>query len=152
MISNINDIYENAAQKHNLDPKMVKSIGVTVFAHLKDKMLDLDESSIFLRGVGGFVLKSIKVEKQLHRYLSMRRKFFLKDKKHVDRPVGGQIKKLFKLYLTRVLKFKKLKREMSTRQVEFCKTLYESYETKPDKSITTNKYTSDRPELDLDTY
>jgi hypothetical protein len=129
MVCKMNNIYEKVAKDNNLNPKLVKSIGDSVFSHMKEKILSIDEGSIYLAHVGAFVLKSVKVEKQLKRYLSMRA---YKNKKypnaHINVPIGKKAKMLFDLYRNVIIPFKKYKRHLSERQVEFCKKKYEEYQ------------------------
>lgn len=127
MISDINSIYKKTADKYDLDYKMVKSIGDAVFSHTKDKLMDLDNGSVYLTHVGSFIIKSVKIEKQLRRYLNMRAYKCSKYPDFVDRPISKKAKVLFDLYRNTIIPFKKYKVELSERQVEFAKKLYESY-------------------------
>lgn len=128
MVSNINNVYERAAQNSGLDIGLIKSIGEVVFKHTKQKMIDMEDGSIYLAHVGSFVLKSVKVERQIKRYLSIRAYKCSKDPDYVNKPVPLKIKKLVNVYLKTIIPFKKLKVEISKKQVEFCKKTYESYE------------------------
>jgi nucleoid DNA-binding protein len=128
MISKIDIVYNNVANKYGLDEKLVKSVGSAVFSHLKDKILSLEEGSCYLSHFGSFILKSQKIENQVHKYLAMRRYKCSKDPNYVNKPISKAAKKLFSTYLNVILPFKKKKIELSERQVEFCKKQYESYE------------------------
>ena len=144
MISDINDVYQKVADKHGIDVRLVKSIGTQVFSTMKERMINLDEANIYLGGVGSFIVKSTQVENTCRRYLKYRK--YLKDTypERITKPIPKRIKMLFSLYLRRITLFKKIKAETSQRQREFCKKTYESYEIKPDISLTTNKYTRNR--------
>lgn len=134
MISNMNTVYENTAKKHDLDPKLVKSIGDAIFSHTKDKILELTCGSVYLTHVGSFVLKSVKVEKQLVRYLNMRAYKCSKYPDYVNNPISKKAKILFDLYRNTIIPFKKYKKELSKRQVEFAKKVYESYNLDPEQT------------------
>jgi len=127
MIKKMNTVYEDLAKNHNLDYDYIKSIGDSVFHHLKDKMLDLDETNLWVSNFGYFVIKSRKIENQCKRYLSMRA---YKEKKYPgykDKPIGSFAKKLFNVYLKKIIIFKKDKAAFSLKQVEFCKNLFKTY-------------------------
>lgn len=128
MIKKMNLVYEDTAKKHDLEYAFVKSVGDSVFSHLKQKMLDLDETNLWVSHFGYFVIKSRKIENQCKTYLSIRK---YKEKKYpgyIDKPVGSFMKKLFNVYLNKIMKFKKDKALFSIKQVEFCKNLYKTYQ------------------------
>ncbi len=144
MISDINVVYQKVADKYNIDVRLVKSVGNQVYSEVKERMVKLDEAHIFLGGVGSFILKTTQVENTCRRYLKYRK--YLKDTypERVAYPIPLRIKMLFAIYLKKIIVFKKLKAETAKRQREFCKKTFESYEVKPDISLTTNKYTGNR--------
>lgn len=130
MVSKMNDVYERVSQKHGIDYKLAKSVGDHVLGHLKKKILDIDEGSLYIANMGSFVLKSVKVEKQLRRYLSMRAYKCKQYPDYIDKPISKKAKRLFDVYLNVIIPFKNFKRDLSERQVEFCKKTYESYANK----------------------
>ena len=142
MISKIDKVYKRAAEENNLDPTLVKSIGDTVFQTLKDSMTSMEQSSVYIAHIGNFIVKSVKIRNQLIRYLQMRKYIASKYPDALEKPVSKRMKALFNLYFTKIIPFKKLKKEVAEKQVAFCKKTYESYEEPPDKNSTTNKYTS----------
>jgi len=131
MISNINDIYKKVCEKHGMDYKLVKSVGDTVFSHLKEKILSVEEGSLFVSHMGSFVLKSAKVEKQLRRYLSMRAYKCKKYPDYINKPISKKAKTLFNIYLNVIIPFRKEKEEVAVKQREFAKKLYEEYNNSP---------------------
>ncbi len=138
MIKKINNVYQDLADKEQLDYKFVKSIGDSVFDHLKEKMLDLDETNLWVSNFGYFVIKSRKIENQCKRYLSMRA---YKEKKYPgykNNPIGSFAKKLFSVYLNKIVKFKKYKAAFSVKQVEFCKNLVKTYNNDNNNNDTNN--------------
>ena len=127
MIKKMNDVYQDLCDKEGYDYKFIKSVGDSVFDHLKDKMLRLDDTNLWVSYLGYFVIKSRKIENQCKRYLSMRA---YKEKKYpgyIDKPIGSFAKKLFSVYLNKIVKFKKYKADFSLKQVEFCKNLVKTY-------------------------
>lgn len=144
MITPVNDIYDKVAQKYGYDPRMVKTIGDNVFAMTKQKMINLEEANIFLAGVGTFVLKNARIERIVQKYLKFRARTSKRTPSGLHVPIPENMKKIFSIYLRKVTIFKKLKAETAERQRAFCKKTFESYETTPDISLTTNKYTGNR--------
>lgn len=136
MIKKINTVYQDLSDKSGLDYDYIKSVGDSVFSHLKEKMLDLDETNLWVTNLGYFVIKSRKIENQCKRYLSMRA---YKEKKYPgykNSPIGSFAKKLFNVYLKKIIKFKKEKAAFSLKQVEFCKNLVKTYQN--DNNNTNN--------------
>lgn len=127
MIKKINDVYQDCALKHDLDPAFIKSIGDHVFAHLKYKMLALDDTNLWVANFGYWVVKSRRIENECKRYLGIRKYKQAKYPGYIDKPVGSFMKKLFSMYLNKIMKFKKVKHAFSLKQVEFCKNIVEQY-------------------------
>lgn len=128
MTTRMNDVYEKVAAQNGLDAKFVKSIGDCILGHTKEKLINTQEGSVYVAHVGAFVLKSVKVESQLKRYLSMRAYKISKYPDFINVPISKKAKQLFDVYRNVIIPFKKYKRALSQRQLEFCKKIYETYE------------------------
>lgn len=132
MITKINDIYKRVAIKEGVDYELIKTMGDVVFSHLKEKMLSLDDTNLWVANFGYWVIKSKRIENQCIRYLDMRK---YKEKKYpgyIGNPVGSFAKKLFSVYLNKIIKFKKHKKDFSAKQRQFCKNLYLTYKNNED--------------------
>jgi len=125
MISKINDVYLKVSKKQGIPYDLVKSVGDAVFFRQKEAMVNMEHPSMQLCNFGTFVLKSVKVENQCRRYLSMRKYLNEKYPGYKDKPIGKRARDLFRVYLTQVIPFKKAKQQKSIEQVEYCKKKYE---------------------------
>jgi len=127
MIKKMNDVYRDLCDRKGYDYALVKSVGDSVFAHLKDKMLKLDDTNLYVSNFGYWVIKSRVIESQCKAYLELRR---YKEKMfpgYKDKPIGSFAKKLFSVYLNKIIPFKKFKQAHAAKQRKFCKELFESY-------------------------
>jgi hypothetical protein len=130
MITKMNEIYRRVAEKHNLSYEFVKESGDVIFEEIKDNMVNYKSGVIKVNFLGSFIIKSVKLENILRRYLQYRKYLYNKDKKNVNIPVSKKVKKLIDVYFRIILPFKKYKEELSQKQIEFCKKIYESYDNK----------------------
>lgn len=127
MIAKMNDVYKEVSESNDKDYALIKSVGDNVFSHLKCKMLLLDDTNLWVSNFGYWVIKSRRIENQCKAYLNIRR---YKEKKYpgyINNPVGSFMKKVFSVYLKKIIAFKKSKELHSAKQREFCKNLYLSY-------------------------
>jgi hypothetical protein len=131
MISKINDVYLKVSKKQGIPYDLVKSVGDAVFLRQKEAMVNFEHSSMQLCNFGTFVLKSVKVENQCRRYLSMRKYLVSKYPDYINKPIGKKTRELLRVYLTQVIPFKKAKQQKSLEQVEYCKKKYEENNNKP---------------------
>jgi len=138
MIKKMNDVYRDLAEKEGLEYEMIKSIGDTVFTHLKDKMLSLDDTNLWVSHFGYWVIKSRKIETQCKKYLQMRKYKIKKYPDYINKPIGAFPKKLFAVYLNKIKKFKEYKESFAQKQRDFCKKLVQGYETNNSNNNTDN--------------
>lgn len=127
MISKIQIIYEKVAKEHNLDLALVKSVGEGVLSYTKDCIMNADHGQLFISNFGEFIMKSTKVENQFKRYLQKRAYKKEHNPSFVNVPIPKKVKKITKMYLNTVIPYKKRRREIILKQLEYCKNIYENY-------------------------
>lgn len=127
MIKKTNDLYKEISDDKGLDYHLIKSVGDSVFEHLKEEMLGFKHGSIRVPYFGKFVVKGTRVERYLKIFLEKRAYMKELNPKYIERPLSQKIKDLFYYYLKVLIPYRKEKKAMKEKQLQIAKNLYENY-------------------------